>query len=850
MSNPVDAINPLQLRQFVPLDTLSDTQLEYLAQYSQVGFLPAGQVVSLNETDEKYYLLKGKISILADNKVVDQIDEDDFDARYALNRPYQNSLAFRAETGSSYLQVALSKLLSLKTKGHNTDPNFWLSRLLPSPLFRQLPDEQIEKILSTLEPVPLIKGKLIVQQGHEAKYWFILRQGQAVVLRKDSKGNQIYDRMQPGDCFGGMALLSGTPYSASVLMSAPGEVMRLSSENFMAWVLAPLKLKSITYPQGMAAVAEGHTQWLDVRLPKEYHKGHLVDSLNVPLPFLHVPVARLQKHFKKLHFDKTILVYSNHENRSKAAVFRLLEQGIAASALKGGLSVLPVELTHQQKHSKHFATVNKKILPPKTPEQVQQDAMLKHSAQLLEQAEEEVRHLATVRKEREQLEQQLKAEQEHRLQEVQNHFDKKKQDERRQLHQLFKSQLKAQIAEVKEQTHVEIEKQQALLDERLSREKQERQQREQAAKKAREHAETEAELLKVQLQAARAVATAQEKDALINQQLEQSRHDHFVHSHLSGWLFGGGLIFVGIAVLAFFLWPDNPLLLTKSNTPIKQPETPVTELSSSLPEAKSEPPQTPEKLTVPLINPDTARALRIFQDKLNNGQNAPFMAQLPAGSFNMGSPASKPYPNEHVQFRVILKSFSISVYEITFTEYQQFAMDTNRKIPKDNDWGRGLQPVINVSWNDAQAYTQWLSAQTGHQYRLPSEREWEYAASAGVSTAYWWGKKIGKNQANCASCGSQWDGKQPAPVGRFAANAFSLHDMQGNILEWTLTCQHDNYRQAPPQGHIYEGGNCTKRAVRGGSYRTSKRDLRLTRRKHYPPTARSNELGFRVVRVQ
>ncbi|SEH04796.1 Antitoxin HigA [Candidatus Venteria ishoeyi] len=90
---------------------------------------------------------------------------------------------------------------------------------------------------------------------------------------------------------------------------------------------------------------------------------------------------------------------------------------------------------------------------------------------------------------------------------------------------------KAQIAEVKEQTHVEIEKQQALLDERLSREKQERQQREQAAKKAREHAETEAELLKVQLQAARAVATAQEKDALINQQLEQSRHDHFVHSH-------------------------------------------------------------------------------------------------------------------------------------------------------------------------------------------------------------------------------------------------------------------------------------------------------------------------------
>ena len=104
-----------------------------------------------------------------------------------------------------------------------------------------------------------------------------------------------------------------------------------------------------------------------------------------------------------------------------------------------------------------------------------------------------------------------------------------------------------------------------------------------------------------------------------------------------------------------------------------------------------------------------------------------------------------------------------------------------RKKPNDSGWGRGSRPAIYVSQEEAKAYATWLSAQTGKTYRLPSESEWEYAARAGTRTRYSWGDEIGVNRANCDGCGSEWDDEQTAPVGSFAANAFGLFDMHGNV---------------------------------------------------------------------
>ncbi len=126
----------------------------------------------------------------------------------------------------------------------------------------------------------------------------------------------------------------------------------------------------------------------------------------------------------------------------------------------------------------------------------------------------------------------------------------------------------------------------------------------------------------------------------------------------------------------------------------------------------------------------------------------------------------------------------MSQTEITFAQYDVYAQQTDVDKPEDRGWGRENQPVINISWNNAQGYTQWLTQQTGYQCRLPSEAEWEYAARAGTTTAYFWGDEVGSNNANCRGCGSQWDNKQTAPVASFTANPWGLYDMHGNAWEW------------------------------------------------------------------
>ena len=130
--------------------------------------------------------------------------------------------------------------------------------------------------------------------------------------------------------------------------------------------------------------------------------------------------------------------------------------------------------------------------------------------------------------------------------------------------------------------------------------------------------------------------------------------------------------------------------------------------------------------------------------------------------------------------RTIGQPFALSVHEVTFEDYDRFTYPN--KVDEEG-WGRGSRPALNVSWDDAQEYVAWLSVQTGAEYRLPSEAEWEYAARAGTTTKHSWGNEIGMNRANCNDCGSQWDGSQTAPVGSFRANGFGLYDMHGNVHE-------------------------------------------------------------------
>ena len=146
----------------------------------------------------------------------------------------------------------------------------------------------------------------------------------------------------------------------------------------------------------------------------------------------------------------------------------------------------------------------------------------------------------------------------------------------------------------------------------------------------------------------------------------------------------------------------------------------------------------------------------------------------------------------------IAKPFAVGRFQVTFDEWDACVAARGCKHrPKDEGWGRGKRPVINVSWEDAQAYVAWLSKKTGHQYRLLSEAEWEHAARAGTATRYPWGDEPGSNRANFDGSGSKWSGKQTAPVGSFEPNAFGLHDVIGNVLEWVQDCWNDGFRALP-----------------------------------------------------
>ncbi len=229
----------------------------------------------------------------------------------------------------------------------------------------------------------------------------------------------------------------------------------------------------------------------------------------------------------------------------------------------------------------------------------------------------------------------------------------------------------------------------------------------------------------------------------------------------------------------------------------------------------------------------------------------PEMKCIPPGKFLMSSNDGDS-DEQPVHEIIIGYAFEIGKYEVTFDQYDAFANATGRELPSDNGWGRGRQPVINVSWNDAQAYAQWLSKQTGKKYRLPSEAEWEYAARAGTQTRYWWGDDIGQNNANCNGCGSQWDGQQTAPVGSFRPNAFGLYDTAGNVWEWTQDCWHGNYDNAPVDGSAWlekDGGNCGMRVVRGGSWGGRPRDLRSAFRVRNITDVAYNYRGFRIARA-
>ena len=272
-------------------------------------------------------------------------------------------------------------------------------------------------------------------------------------------------------------------------------------------------------------------------------------------------------------------------------------------------------------------------------------------------------------------------------------------------------------------------------------------------------------------------------------------------------------------------------------------------------------------------------------DVFRDCANCPEMVVVPAGSFIMGSPPSEEWRDndERPQRRVTIPApFAVGVHEVTRGEFARFAAADRRDagsrcfvrtesgypyVGRSENWrSPGFpqtdnHPAVCVSWDDAQAYVGWLSRKTGHEYRLLSESEWEYAARARTGTTRFWGDSDARqcSYANGADA-STWisyaaecnDGHaQTSPVGRFRANGWGIHDMIGNAGEWVEDCWHRNYAQAPSDDSAWlreGGGDCSSRVVRGGSWRGYSANLRSASRDEMRSGIRDNSTGFRVAR--
>jgi formylglycine-generating enzyme required for sulfatase activity len=241
------------------------------------------------------------------------------------------------------------------------------------------------------------------------------------------------------------------------------------------------------------------------------------------------------------------------------------------------------------------------------------------------------------------------------------------------------------------------------------------------------------------------------------------------------------------------------------------------------------------------------------------------MVPIAGGEFRMGDESGSGPAQEQPAHQVRVRPFALSSREVTRMEFEAFARATDYVMDAsdgggeefcDNDvvdWqAPGFEqtdedPVVCVSWADAHAYIEWLNSRTGLKFRLPTEAEWEYAARAGTSTTYWWGdefdSKTGNHQGTSDT--DEWN-FGTAPVARFPASPFDLHDMIGNVSEWVEDCWHGDYNGAPRDGAAWTEANCEQRVTRGGSWAGSAEKARSSWRIGRDASNRATFLGFRL----
>jgi CRP-like cAMP-binding protein len=332
------------LRNLVPLSALTEERYQEIATSLAIEDVSAGNYLfgEGDNDNRSIYLLDGVINLIdKGGRVTGVVSAGTDPARYPIANRQPRMVTARAATksvvawiDSTLLDVMLTLDQSAETGamkiGEHTEHD-WMSRMLQSEAFTQLPPSDIQRLIKALEPVSYKTGDTVIRQGDEGDYFYIIREGSCSVTRLASgKGWDVpLAELNKGDCFGEDALVSDGHRNATVTMLTDGSLMRLSKQQFLD-ILKKQLVRYLKYDLAQAAVESGG-RWLDVRLTEECSSWALEGSINIPLATIRANTSRLDKNLK-------YIIYCDTGRRSAAAAFLLTQRGFDVSVLEGGLN--------------------------------------------------------------------------------------------------------------------------------------------------------------------------------------------------------------------------------------------------------------------------------------------------------------------------------------------------------------------------------------------------------------------------------------------------------------------------------------------------------------------------------
>ncbi|MGB1109626.1 MAG: cyclic nucleotide-binding domain-containing protein [Gammaproteobacteria bacterium] len=344
------------LRSLVPLDFLSDENFERLIEKSsKVETIPAGNTI-FNKGDmdrTAVYLLSGEaeVSALTKSDEAEKITAGSDDGHHPLapSQPRQTTAVAMSEVrliriDTNTLDIMLTwdqeaggmEVMEMDEGDEDLvgdGSNAWMSKLLSNQAFYKIPPENIHTVLTKMESVRYNAGDVVINQGDEGDYFYVIKSGDCDVIRetpRDPEGIKLAV-LHPGDSFGEDALISNNKRNATIVMNTDGELMRLAKDDFVNLLTAPV-LESLSWPKANAAARKGAI-FLDVRLPSEYNKSHIRGSVNLPLYFVRTKISAFKR-------DKIYMVYCDTGRRSSAAAFVLKQAGISVYLVEGGLHAM------------------------------------------------------------------------------------------------------------------------------------------------------------------------------------------------------------------------------------------------------------------------------------------------------------------------------------------------------------------------------------------------------------------------------------------------------------------------------------------------------------------------------